>query len=294
MRTASTRTRARARSRPRTELRLRLIADVLPLGRPACDAGLGVRQTHPPSAARCRCAARRLRRSNAVGSGPVDRDGDVRDRRVAVHVDRDRPVHTAARVCAPLSGDRRAHRWSVHVRRLDDDRRGDRRAGDACCIRLYACTTGSDCGSVSGPFMPSRSCSAGAASPTSRPPARSTERTGRARTRSTIAPQIRLSPSLRRCRPANGTRSLSTLSPSLESRAGREGERAEHRDRDHDHRRQGERRERRVAGQEHPGHRGHHRQPGDQHRAAGCRGRGFERCPLAATRSTFAVVPASE
>ena len=80
---------------------------------------------------------------------------------VPVHVDRDRPVYTAARVRAPLElGDRRAHRWSVHVRRLDDDRRGIAAPGNACCIRLYACTTGSDVGSVSGPFMPSRSCSA--------------------------------------------------------------------------------------------------------------------------------------
>ena len=52
-------------------------------------------------------------------------------------------------------------------------------------------------------------------------PATSADSAGRRRTRSTIAPQIRPSPSSRRSRPTSGTRSRSTLSPSFESKAGR-------------------------------------------------------------------------
>jgi hypothetical protein len=50
---------------------------------------------------------------------------------------------------------------------------------------------------------------------------RTAESTGRRRTWSKIAPQIRPSLSSRRRRPTSGMRSRSTLSPSLESKAGR-------------------------------------------------------------------------
>ena len=50
--------------------------------------------------------------------------------------------------------------------------------------------------------------------------ARIADSAGRRSTRSTIAPQIRPSPSSRRRRPTSGTRPRSTLSPSRESRAG--------------------------------------------------------------------------
>ena len=92
--------------------------------------------------------------------------------------------------------------------------------GNAFCIWLYAFTAGSECGNVSGPRVARRSWRAGKASATSTPPARTADRRGRRRTRSTIEPQIRPSPSSRRSRLTNGTRSRSTLSPSLESSAG--------------------------------------------------------------------------
>jgi hypothetical protein len=72
---------------------------------------------------------------------------------------------------------------------------------------------------VSGPGVAIRKRRAASAS--SRPPARTADRTGRRRTRSTIAPQIRPSPSSRRSRPRSGTRNRSTLSPSFERTAGR-------------------------------------------------------------------------
>ena len=93
--------------------------------------------------------------------------------------------------------------------------------GNACCIRSYVLTTVSDFGNVSGPGVAMWSWSAGAASASMSPPAASADSTGRRRTRSTIAPQIRPSPSSRRSRPTSGTRSRSTPSPSFESKAGR-------------------------------------------------------------------------
>ena len=159
--------------------------------------------------------------------------------------------------------------------------------GNAFCIWLYAFTAGSDCGNVSGPSVATRSWRAGNASATSKPPARTADRRGRRRTRSTIEPQIRPSPSSRRSRPTNGTRSRSTLSPSLESSAGRTVSEPSIAVGDHGHRGETERGEGCVTGQEHAGHRHHDGQPGDEHRAAGgCRG-GFDRRPLAATGGPF-------
>ena len=60
-----------------------------------------------------------------------------------------------------------------------------------------------------------------------------------------------------------------------------DGERAEHRDGDDDHRRDPERQVRLVAGEQHPGHRDHHGQAGDEHRAAGRGCGGLERGPRA-------------
>src|SRR5918997_1720751 len=92
--------------------------------------------------------------------------------------------------------------------------------GNDCCMRLYVSTAGSDDGKVSAPGVTIFSPSAGAASATMRPPERTAERTGRRRTRSTIAPQIFPSPSLHWSLRTTGRRSQSTLSPSRESRAG--------------------------------------------------------------------------
>ena len=64
------------------------------------------------------------------------------------------------------------------------------------------------------------SCSAGTAIARSRPPARTAAATGRARTRSMIAPHTRPSPSAPRRRWTKGTRPRSTWSPSFDSAAG--------------------------------------------------------------------------
>ena len=87
-------------------------------------------------------------------------------------------------------------------------------------MRSYVFTMSSDFGNwASGRGVAIRSCSAGTASATRRPPASTAETSGRRRTRSTIARQMRPSPS-RRSRPTNGTCSRSTRSPSFESSAG--------------------------------------------------------------------------
>ena len=81
-------------------------------------------------------------------------------------------------------------------------------------------------GSISGIEMSSSpvvavfSENAGIVSAMSTAPAATAERTGRRRTRVRIAPQKRLSPSLRRSRCRNGMRPFSTRSPSLPRRAG--------------------------------------------------------------------------
>ena len=64
---------------------------------------------------------------------------------------------------------------------------------------------------------------------------------------------------------------------------GQDGERADYRDRDHDHRRESEAHECLVAGEQHAGHCDHHGQAGDEHGAAGGRGGGLERGPFAAS-----------
>ena len=77
-------------------------------------------------------------------------------------------------------------------------------------------------------------------------------------------------------------RPFSTRSPSQASIAGSTVSERDHRDRDHDHRPDGEGDERLVAADEHAGHRDHHGEAGDQHGAAGGRGGGLERGRVAA------------
>jgi hypothetical protein len=106
-------------------------------------------------------------------------------------------------------------------------------------------------------------------------------------TRSTIPPQIRPSPVVA-AQPAD-ERNPDPVDPVAEPREqrGQDGERAEHRDRDDEDRRHAERREDLVAGQEHAGHRRHHRQTRDEHRASRCGRSGFHRSALAAARGAF-------
>ncbi len=73
----------------------------------------------------------------------------------------------------------------------------------------------------------------------------------------------------------------------LREQCGENGQRADHRERDDDHRRVPEGGEGGVAGQEQAGHRHHHRQAGDEHRAAGGGGGGLERGALAPPGSPF-------
>ena len=185
--------------------------------------------------------------------------------------------------------DRLLHRRRLHARCLDDDVRRqcgarERLLHPVVCLDDLESTSGT----TRAPAAARRSCSAGSGERDQQcRPRRSAESAGRRRTRSTIAPQIRPSPSSRRRRPTNGTRARSTLSPSRESSSGKHGQRPEHRDGDDEDRGQRERREGRVAGEEHARHRHHHGQAGDEHRAAGGRGRDLERRPLAAPRGAF-------
>jgi hypothetical protein len=94
-------------------------------------------------------------------------------------------------------------------------------SGKAACTRSHVWTTGMsrDIDSVPGSAvcMPN----VGSASATSRPPARATDSAGRRSTRSVMRDQMPISAVRRLRRPWNGTRPFSTLSPSLESTAGR-------------------------------------------------------------------------
>ena len=73
----------------------------------------------------------------------------------------------------------------------------------------------------------------------------------------------------------------------LREQRGENGQRADHRERDDDHRRVPEGGEGGVAGQEQAGHRHHHRQAGDEHRAAGGGSGGLERGALAPPGGPF-------
>ena len=207
---------------------------------------------------------------------------------VLVDVDGDRLERAAACERPSLEPpDRRLHRRRLHARCLDDDVRGQCGARE----RLLHPVVGLDhldrLGERVGPLAARRSCSAGRASATSNPPATITDTTGRRRTRSTIAPQIRPSPSSRRRRPTNGTRARVDVVAEPREHSGKHGQRPEHGDGDDENRGQRQRREGRVARQEHAGHRHHHGQARDEDRAAGGRGRDLERRPLAAPRRAF-------
>ena len=133
---------------------------------------------------------------------------------------------------------------------------------------------------------------AGRASRSSSPPEIAADSAGRRRTRSTIQPHIRPSPPLRRRR-----RNADLVDAVAEPREQRRqnGERAQHRDRDDHHRRDAERGERLVAGDEHAGHRDHHGQAGDQHRPSRGGGSRLERGPLApALRAFLTLAPEVE
>ena len=186
-----------------------------------------------------------------------------------------RPLASARRSSCAIAA---LHRRRAHARRLDDDVRRQRRARERLLhlvVRLDDARATS--GTTRRPAARGAAAARAAASASSTPAATAADRAGRRRTRSTIAPQIRPSPSSRLSRPTNGTRSRSTLSPSRESSAGStvsEPSTATATTRIVAKRERGERL---VAGQEHAGHRRHHRQPGDQHRAAGGRRGGLER-----------------
>ena len=104
---------------------------------------------------------------------------------------------------------------------------------------------------------------------------------------STIAPQIRLSPSSRRRRLDQwNARPVDVVAePAQQGR--QDGERAEDRDSDDENRRDPERGENLVAGEEHARHCRHDRQAGDEHRAARCGGGCFDCGPLATSCCTL-------
>ena len=147
--------------------------------------------------------------------------------------------------CAPLElADRLLDGGRLDVRRLDHDARRDLGAREGRLDAVVA-ASGTSAESVSMLAWAVCSWSAGTARATSSPPASAAESTGRRSTRSMIAPQIRPSPSLRRSRWTNGTRTSVDAVAELGEQRREHRQRPEHRDRDHCHRRDGERRERR-------------------------------------------------
>ena len=113
------------------QVRLQLVARVSPRSRPPGDAGLGVRDgadglgnDRPAQQAEggVRCC---------VGAVACNRDGDVRNRALLVHIDGDGFEGAAAGDCPLLElRDRLAHRRRPHARCLDDDIGGQCRAGE--------------------------------------------------------------------------------------------------------------------------------------------------------------------
>ena len=204
--------------------------------------------------------------------------------RVPVDVDRDRLVHPAARERPLLEPvDRLAHRRRVHVRRLDDDGRRQRRAGERLLhpvVRLAR--RRATAGTCPAPACAMRSCSAGAASASSSAAGEDRRQHGPAQDAvDDRAPDPAFAVVAAEPADERDAQPVDLVAEPREQR-GQHGQRAEHRDRDDEDRRDAERGERRVAGQEHAGHRHHHGQAGDEHRAAGGRGGGLERRPLAA------------
>ena len=209
--------------------------------------------------------------------------GDVRDGGVLVDLDRDRLVHAAAGERPLLElGDRRAHCRRVHVRRLDDDVRGQRRAGE----RLLHPVVRLDDGERLRERLGSRGRDVQLERRRGERQQQAAGEDGREHGPAQDAVDDRAPDpafAVVAAEPAE-ERDAQPVDLVAEPReqGGQHGQRAEHRDGDDEDRRDAERGEGRVAGQEHAGHRHHHRQAGDEHRAAGGGGGGLERRPLAA------------
>ena len=249
-------------------LRLQLVGLVLPLRRQAGDARLRVREgadrlrDDHVAQLRERCVR------GGVGSLPLDRDGDVRDGGVLVDRDGDRLVHPAAGERPLLEpADRASHRRRVHVRRLDDDVRRERRARE----RLLHPVVRLDDGERLRERVRSR---CGDVELERRRRERQHERAGgecrqHGPAQDAVDDRAPDPPfAVVASEPAD-ERDAQPVDPVAEPREhGRQDrQRAEHGDGDHEDRRDAERGEGRVAGQEHAGHRHDHRQPGDEHRA---------------------------
>ena len=223
---------------------------------------------------------------------PAERDRHVGDRVVTadLHVrtagasGRWRaPGARAAPIADPTCGARHVTRLHDHVRRLTAP------PGNAASMRLSVLTIGSPLGRPWRPGVRGVDAERGDRQRDHHP-------AGQHRRRSGVpqhavddrAPDPRLAAALAALARRTAREPFITLSPSLDSRAGKHGQRPEHRDRDHQDRARRHRGERLVAGQVHPGHRGHHGQAGDhEHRAARGRRRGLQRGLLAASGSSL-------
>ena len=214
------------------------------------DAGLACSEAAPTVSRHDRLAQEVERRRSRRRRFRCRRSGSVMlaTVRVLVDVDGDRLERAAAGERPPLElRDRRAHRRRVHVRRLDDDVRRQRRAGERLLhplVRLDHVERLRERlrplqarGAAAAPARRARAAARRRAPPTARAGA------GRGRR---SRPRSAPSPSSRRSRPTSGTRSRSTLSPSLREHGGKHGQRPEHRDGDDEDR--GEARARRRSG----------------------------------------------
>ena len=183
---------------------------------------------------------------------------------------------------------RRAHVVGAH----DDDAPGsDRRGTRPACGRRPSsrrgCAAGRRC-----PAAPCASRRPGSPARRAAPPLSSAASSGRRSEAPTTAPQKRPA------RPRHGAGASrlpsSGIAAALDAVAERrehrrhDGDRAEHRDRDDDDRADAERGEDAVAGEQHAGHRDHHRQAGDDHGAA--RGRRGDRDRLARAAAASALL----
>ena len=235
-----------------------LVAAVRPLGGQPGDACLDVR--HGADRLRDQRLAQELQRvvRRVVRAVAVDRHGDVRDRAGLVDVDRDRLVRTAARKRPPLEvRDRRSHGRRVDVRCLDDHVRGQRRPGerhlhplvrlDYLEVRRIGVRRGLRHPHLDRGQREQQEQAAG-------------DRRGERRAAQDAvddpAPHAALAAG--RTPPAEPAAVDAVAEPREQRR--QDGERPEHGDRDDHHRRDAERGERLVAGDEHAAHRDHHGQ----------------------------------
>ena len=206
---------------------------------------------------------------------------------------RDRLVRTAAGEGPPLElGDRRADGRGVHVRRLDDHVRGQRRSGE----RLLHPLVGLDhlelrrVGVRRGICHPHLDRGEGEQEQRA-----AGDRRGEGGPPQDAVDDPAPHPALAAVVAAPPDADLLDAVAEPRQQRGQHGERAQHRHRDDHHRCDAERSERLVAGDEHAGHRDHHGQAGDQHRPARSRGGGLERGPFApALRSFLSLAPEVE